>query len=269
MHDSKSDIYFLVFASILLFFSLVFFIFVFFRHYRSKQRGNFSEKEAMKNSFQQELLRSQLEIQERTLQNISQEIHDNIGQVLSLAKLNLATADINQTEQLRQKIDDSRNLVGKAIQDLRDLSKSMNTDYVAEMGLSRSIEYELEMIKKTGSFETVFEIEGSLYPFDRQKELILFRIVQEVLNNIIKHAHATRIAVKLDYQPGFLSLNVLDNGQGFDPGHAREPPDDQKTSPGLGIKNMQNRALLIGANFSISSSQSWGTSVHIYLPGPI
>jgi two-component system NarL family sensor kinase len=206
---------------------------------------------------------TQLEIQEQTLKNISQEIHDNIGQVLSLAKLNLATTDIDQKEAARQKVDDSKNLVAKAIQDLRDLSKSLNTDYVTDMGLARSIEYELEMLKKTGSFDTDFEIEGGVYKLEKQKELILFRIVQEVLNNVIKHAKASRIAIKLCYQADHFSLKVMDNGQGFDLNNLQ---DKQNPSRGLGIKNMHNRASLIGGKFSITSIMTEGTSVDIRLP---
>ena len=162
---------------------------------------------------------------------------------------------------LSQKIDDSKNLVAKAIQDLRDLSKSLNTDYVIEMGLARSIEYELEMIKKSGVFQTSFEIEGQLYKIEPQKELILFRIVQEVLNNIIKHSKAANIIVKQDYKPELFSMQVTDDGEGFDLKALKE-----NSKFGLGIKNMHNRAKLIGADFQINSTIGKGTTASISLP---
>src|SRR5690606_6033411 len=121
---------------------------------------------------------TQLEIQEQTLKNISQEIHDNIGQALTLAKLNL-NAVMAEDTQLQEKILNSKELVSKAITDLRDLSHSLDTDYVLEMGLQRSIEYELELIRKTGIVRTDLHVEGNLQRLERQKELILFRIVQE------------------------------------------------------------------------------------------
>ena len=195
---------------------LILFVILLFMKYRKKREEHILEKDRLSFTFQQTLLSAQLEIQEQTLKNISQEIHDNIGQILSLAKLNLARADIKQGEIAQQRIDDSKNLVAKAIQDLRDLSKSLNTDYVADMGLARSIEYQLEIIKKTGSFGTGLEIEGDVYRLEQQKELILFRIVQEVMNNIIKHAKATRIEVKMEYQRSYFALKIMDNGQGFD-----------------------------------------------------
>ncbi|HEY1870146.1 MAG TPA: sensor histidine kinase [Chitinophagaceae bacterium] len=228
-----------------------------------RKKKHIDEKLAMQSNFQQELLRTQLEIQEQTLKNISQEIHDNIGQVLSLAKFNLGTIDISQIDKLQQKIDDSKNLVGKSIQDLRDLAKSLDTDYVVQMGLARSIEYELEMIKKTEAFETTFEINGSPYKFDQQTELIVFRIVQETLNNIIKHSKASRILVDLKYDLNNFRISVSDNGQGFPVDKSRE---NEKPAGGLGIKNMQNRAKLIGAEFNILSKPGEGTLVEISLP---
>src|SRR5688572_9146634 len=90
--------------------------------YSKRKNALLFEREELKNQFNQTLLQSQLEIQEQTLNKISQEIHDNIGQVLSLAKLNVTTIDICQPEKARVKIADSRELLTKAIQDLRNLA---------------------------------------------------------------------------------------------------------------------------------------------------
>ena len=252
--------------TIIVFLMAGFFILVLVAYINQRKKKHIEEKRTMQLNFQQELLRTQLEIQEQTLKNIFQEIHDNIGQVLSLAKLNLATADLNKADVLQQKIEDSRRLVAKAIQDLRDLSRSMNTDYLSEVGLARSIEYELELIKKTGYFETRFILQGNGYSLGNQKELILFRILQEVISNIIKHAKANLITVELCYEPQAFLLRVTDNGQGFDPGILGER---QQAERGLGLKNMNNRAQLIGAQFSLSSTIQKGTVVAIRLPGPI
>lgn len=213
--------------------------------------------------FKQELLRTQLEIQEQTLKNISQEIHDNIGQALSLAKLNLNTMPATNDEALQQKILNSKELVSKAITDLRHLSRSLDTDYVQEMGLQRAIEYELEMIKKTGTIDTSLIVEGSLFRLDKQKELILFRIVQESFNNILKHSGAKILNVNINYAPVLFALSIKDDGKGVD----LQPLHEEKNNSfGLGIRNMHNRAKLIGADFSMTSSLGKGTEVKINLP---
>jgi two-component system, NarL family, sensor kinase len=242
----------------------VVFIIAFFFIYRRRHLRYLYEKRQLTLSFEQELLKTRLEIQEQTFRNISQEIHDNIGQVLSLAKLNISTMDISHPDNLIQKINDSEKLISKAIHDLRHLSHGLSTDYIADMGLTRAIGYELEMIKKSGDYETVFLSDGSPYNLDRQKELIIFRIIQEVLNNIIKHAAAQKIIIYLLYRPEEFTLTITDNGKGFD-----LTPLNDNTSFGLGIPNMHNRAQLIGSRFLISSTLDKGTSVTIAVPvGP-
>lgn len=230
--------------------------------YQKKQLQYLREKEQLKVAFEKEILESKLEIQEQTLKNISQEIHDNIGQILSLAKLTINTMNFNDQQSLQEKINDSKQLVGKAIQDLRDLSKSLDTDYVTEMGLIKSIEYEFQLIKKAGNYETNLIQEGSPYRLSHQQELILFRIFQEVMNNIIKHARASSITVNVYYFPHNFLLEIKDNGQGFN--ISLTNIDIEKS--GSGIKNMQNRSRLIGATFNIESEPAVGTTVKISLP---
>jgi signal transduction histidine kinase len=171
--------------------------------------------------------------------------------------------DIQQPGALQQKIDDSKTLIGKAIQDLRDLSKSLNTDYVADMGLLQAVEYELEMIRKSGIYTTTLEVNGLSVKLEQQKELIIFRIIQEVINNIIKHAKASQIHIEASYYPTGLIITITDNGTGFDltPLNAAEGGKF-----GLGLRNMHNRALLIGADFSITSTLHTGTAVTLTIP---
>ncbi|MEO8413430.1 MAG: ATP-binding protein [Ginsengibacter sp.] len=221
-----------------------------------------NEKSQMRQYFDKELFETQLEIQEQTLKNISQEIHDNIGQGLSLAKLNINTMDVTNVESLPDKIITSRHLITKAIQDLRDLSKSLHTDYVSELGLVPSVEYELGMIQKTGNYIVELETNGKQYRFDDQQELIMFRIVQEILHNIIRHAKATSIRVLFDFQPGSIFLQIADNGIGFD---ASQLNDKNYKGFGLGLRNMYNRAKIINADFKLISTLDKGTTVTLAL----
>lgn len=229
--------------------------------YRNRHRKLLREKEQLRLSYERELLKSQLEIQEQTFKHISQEIHDNIGQMLSLAKLNISTMDPSRPDGLEQKISDAKKLVGQAIYDLRNLSHGLSTDYIADMGLARAIEHELEMIRKSGVYDTVLEWDGKPYSLDKQRELIIYRILQETLNNIIKHAASQKIIIHLQYSPEEFTLTITDNGKGFD-----LTPLNHNTSYGLGIKNMYNRAKLMGAGFQISSTLGEGTSVVLSVP---
>lgn len=259
---SNEELIIAVFSVTLVFIILALFITMFFLIHKKKIRQSVTEKEQLQSQFKQETLRTQLEIQEQTLKTISQEIHDNIGQVLSLTKLNLNTIDFTNHADLMEKITDSKVLVSKAINDLRDLSKSLNTDNIAALGLLRSIEYELGMIRKTG-FETLLDVTGDTIKMEPQKELILFRIVQETLNNIIKHAEAKKITITMAYSPAKLELKIQDDGKGTDLSRLNENTDNNF---GLGIRNMHNRAKLIGADFSMSSTIGKGTVVSLIIP---
>ena len=258
MQDNKIEYYQLILWGSLILFLLSFFIITFILLYQKKHKAFIDQKY----QFQQTLLQAQLEIQEQTLKNISQEIHDNVGQVLTLAKLNLATTSVAE-EAASEKIKTSQQLIGKAIQDLRDLSRSLNTDYVEEMGLVRSIEYELELLQKTGSIETELNMEGKIVKFDKQKELILFRIVQEAIHNIMKHADAKKITAAIHFTNDAMQIVIKDNGKGFD----LSPLNDAgNQSFGLGLRNMNSRATLIGALFSVNSAIGNGTEVSLQLP---
>lgn len=263
MDNARIEVYIFLTTGIIILSSLAGFIIYFIIQYQKKQKRDFKAKVKMQAEFEKQLLQTQLEIQEQTLKNISQEIHDNIGQALTLAKINLNTLLPAADQQLQQKITDSKDLVSKAINDLRDLSRSLDTDYVKEMGLQRAIEYELEMLQKTGTIEVQLQVEGAIIRLDKQKELILFRIIQETFHNILKHAEATDLQVAICYEPVKLALCIADNGKGVDltPLHEGNNP-----TFGLGIRNMHSRAKLIGADFTMSSALGSGTEIKIVLP---
>jgi two-component system, NarL family, sensor kinase len=227
--------------------------------YSRKQQKNKTERLKMQTQFQQALLQTQLEIQEQTLKTISQEIHDNIGQVLSLAKLNLNTLQPGE----ETKLIDTKNLVSKAINDLRDLSRSLYGNKIAELGLVEAVDNELKILQNSGQFTTSLKIIGNSYKLEPQKEMVVFRIVQECLNNIIKHSKAQNITVMMEFDSVHLRLTVTDDGVGFDTNALPE------TRPGIGLKSMQTRAALIGGMVSLSSAQNKGTTVTVSITGTV
>ncbi len=231
------------------------FVLSFFLVYRKNQNA----KESQIENLNQALLHTQIEIQEQTLKTIAQEIHDNIGQALSLAKLNLNTFPAISDAAIQTKLDDTKDLVSKAIVDLRDLSRSMHGDKINDLGLEEAIAGELKILKNTGQFSTNLQITGNTYRLQPQKEMILFRMVQEALNNAIKHSKATNIEVQLEYNDSYFRLAIVDDGVGFNPALL------QSAKTGIGLKSMQNRAALIGGIFSVVSGIATGTVITIKL----
>ena len=211
----------------------------------------------MRAVFREELLKTQLEIQEQAFRNISQEIHDNIGQHLSIAKMNMGIIDFTDPARAEQINADSRELVGQAIRDLRDISHTLHPEYVSEKGLLASVQYEAEMLLRNRKFKVSYEVAGEPVTMDGQKELILFRFFQEAVANAVKHSGAASVAIRAAYSATAFTMEVADDGHGF---------DTAARKGGFGIRNMQGRAELIGGSFAIVSTPGSGTTVTITLP---
>lgn len=230
--------------------------------HQKKQLQYFSEREQLKIKFDKEILESKLDIQEQTFKNISQEIHDNIGQILSLAKITINTMDVKDHDPLREKITASTELIGKAITDLRNLSMSLNADSILEMGLIKSMEFELDLIKKTGKFNTKLKVEGTPYSLTQQQELVLFRIFQEILHNALKHSKASEINMNITYNTFNFIMHISDDGIGFNTASIYT----KKVGTSSGLRNIKTRAGVIGADIKITSEEGKGTNIKITLP---
>jgi two-component system, NarL family, sensor kinase len=231
--------------------------------YQNRTRKHFLEVHNLKNIYQNEILKAQLEMQEQTVRTISQEIHDNIGQILSLIRLNISTIKAEENSPSERKIITSKELLDKAIEDLRDLSKRLNTEYVSQQSLADSLRFQLTLIQRTELYETTLEVHGPERPLEPEKKLIVFRIAQEALNNILKHAEAKNISVLVMYLPGKIILSIKDDGHGFEAAAGQKPDEPVK---GIGTTNMHYRANLIGAEFSLQSKPGEGCLAQLILP---
>lgn len=205
-------------------------------------------------NYQKEIAKIRIEIKEQTLKNISWEIHDNIGQILST--MNLYSYRILEAApvSLQPNVEEMQELIKVAITEVRSLSKVLNTDYIKNVGLLKSIELELDRMKRLRFFGTQLIVEGTPFPIaENDEEVILLRILQEFLSNTMKHAEATEIKVKFQYDKNTLNISVKDNGKGFEMGEMK----------GTGLLNMSNRAKLIGADFALESKINQGTQLNL------
>ena len=223
-----------------------------------RRRGHLRAEQALKTTFEQTLLQSQLEIQEQTFNDISQEIHDNVGQILSLAKVQLNI--MGESDTLNQSLlADAKENISKAMSDLRDVAKGLNGDRILGVGLDEAVRQEIQRINRSGILSIRLQINGKRKEIEQQKQLILYRVIQECIQNIIKHAGASAVTLNLDYQEQDLEIMIADNGKGFDV--AKEKGNVQ----GLGLMNMHNRMALIGGQINIQSIPNTGTTIKINL----
>ncbi len=258
MNASTYEIATSIIVVTLLFLLLAGFIIEFFIIFQKRRKEYLVEKLNLQNTFQQELLKTKLEIQEQTFQNISQEIHDNIGQTLSFIKLNINTVSYDISDPDKEKLNESKNLLTKVIQDLRDLSKTLNTDFIKEIGLVKAIEQQLQILQKSGVYKTQLMVTGEAFELSLQLKLVVFRVVQEALNNAVKHSDASSLNVSINYQSEKLVITVNDNGKGFD-------IKELESNKGIGFRNMVNRMQLIKGSVKVNSTSGKGTSVIIQL----
>jgi signal transduction histidine kinase len=254
---SSGELYVVLISTTIFFAFLSGFIIYFIILYQKRQVQNKAEREVLESNFRQEFLKARLEIQEETFTHVGRELHDNINQVLSFVKLNLALIKVEETAQ-QTKINENRDLVAQVITDLRDLSKSLSFEHITKLGLVKTIENEVDKLNKSVLIEAELFITGDIYPMGEQRELVLFRIFQEAVNNTIKHSGANHLKVSLLYKPEMFNLTLEDDGVGFS-------ADSLDHSRGSGLMNIENRATVIGAVASISSSPGNGCSVKVNL----
>jgi two-component system NarL family sensor kinase len=245
------------FFLIVLFGFIIFFLFL----YQRRRTKHLIEITRLKLSFVQTILQTELEIQEHAFNHISQEIHDNVGQVLSLAKMQ---ANIIATSESKAKdlelFKELKENINKALADLREMAKSLSTERVKEMNLFVAITLESERINKSGNIGISCLLQGQEHEMDGQKKLILFRIIQESLQNIIRHASASKIEISLIYDLDKLKASIKDNGKGFN------VEEKLKLKTGLGLRNIITRASMAGGNSDIKSIINEGTTITIKMP---
>ena len=223
--------------------------------YRKRKKEN----QEMQEKFNQVLLSSKLEIQEQTLQHISREIHDNLGQVASLIKINLITLDLTNPVQAAEKVENSRELIRQLITDLKILSGTLNGDKVLRNGLLKALEHECMRLNHSGAFMSTFTLDGQAFNITPEKAIILYRMCQELMNNAIKHSDAKNINIVVYCQMKNMRIEISDDGKGFEP----EKILSDHLQSGNGLGNLSNRASLVGATITFDSTPGKGTTVNI------
>jgi two-component system NarL family sensor kinase len=216
----------------------------------------------LKLDFEKNLLKTQVEIQEQTFQHISRDIHDNINLSLTLAKLNLNTLDWFEIENVYTSVKSTINIIGATIEGLSNLSKGMNPELIRNLGLLKAVKNEVNKLIEMAHLDVTYEVSGEPIFMESEKELVIFRIIQEAFNNIIKHAGASKVWLYLNYNESCLEVLIKDDGVGFE----KEEVFNEKDSQKAGLNNMQTRARLFGGTVMIESNQNKGTQILVKVP---
>lgn len=239
--------------------SIIYFVFA----YQKRQKQNNLEKNIMQTTFEQELIKTEYEVKEQTLQTIAADLHDNIGQLLSLTNATLSSINVKNQENTEQKVATALGFVNSSIKDLRQLAKLLQAENLIQQGLIKAIKQEVNWLEKSGRFEVEFinHFKNDILNLNK-KTLFVFRLLQETISNIIKHSEADKIIIEIgEDEKNQFYFKVSDNGKGID---LLSLPINK--NQGLGISNMKKRVSMIGGHLDIISSPNKGTTIYIQVP---
>ncbi len=241
-------------------------IFIFFLNYiiilYNKKNIEFNTQLQLRNlEKEKEILKTRIDVQEETIQKISKELHDNVNQILTLAKLNLN--NISESIENRERLIISKELITNAINELSNLSNSLSSQMVKDMGLLKTIEIESTRIMTINKTKISLEYTLNNYEINKDDELILYRIFQEATRNAIVHGDANNIVIKLYQSPSYdFIFEIHDDGRGFNTNEINATSQSNKINS-QGLKNMQRRASILNGEFILESSLNYGTKVAI------
>ncbi len=255
--EDKFNEYFIVITAGIIIFSVFAVIVIFVLFFYQRRRFQFKEELLhMQQQYNEALLQSQLETHEATLHQISEEIHDNIGQLLSSTKMLLGITERN-LDSIPDTLKTAEQTLGKAIQDLRSLSKSLNKEWLHQFNITENLKTEVERINASHAIQAEYFTSTSFLPLQAEAQVMLFRIVQEALQNSIKHANAQHIVVRTLFSHEQITVTIDDNGTGM--------KETEQSLSGVGMMNMQHRTRLLGGTI-VWHPLPQGTQVFITLP---
>ena len=214
----------------------------------------------------QQLSQHVLEMQENEYKSISRELHDNIAQSVNAVKMRLERLDRDHTLgpiEYRREIQSAVFQLRKISQDVRNLSKQMRPEILDELGLIATLETFIKDFQRSTGIQTefIYKLTAALLP--PNLETHLYRIVQEALNNVIKHAHASYVVIQLEEIEKNLHLSIMDNGLGF---CWDQLVKEKKAPEGIGLISIQERANLFKGTTEIISSPENGTKIAVKIP---
>jgi signal transduction histidine kinase len=207
-----------------------------------------------------------IDLLEKDREQVAMELHDHVGQVLTSLKINLEII-LGQAgsynSEIEHKIIESKERAIQAIRDIKHISRGLKPSVLSTLGLVSSIKELLSDIEMSTGMDINFFSHNIPSLLTKEKELAIYRITQEALNNIVKHTSATRVHVSLVMKENKISLSIEDNGHGFDLEKTME--DTHGQSP-FGLLIMQERAEQLNGEFSIESGKEKGTYLFVEIP---
>ncbi|MGJ7030851.1 sensor histidine kinase [Niabella hirudinis] len=260
MGEKEINVFFLsVILTVLLLVMAVYFIIISIRRRNILYKR---EREANAILHKQELLETRQEVQQKLMQNIGSELHDTIGQKLTLAYLQMENTLLSDDpEDIKKRIAAQNVLIQESLNELRSISKMLTTQNFADFNFVHYLEKEMARIHESGLCQTVFTSSADSFDFlNEHINLSLVRICQEFIQNSLKHSGGTVLEIHITLTATALNISCADNGKGIN----RDQVAAYRIGGGSGLKSIERRIQSIGASFRWECSK--GTQLYISLP---
>lgn len=245
--------------------SIIFFVIYYQQKQLKKDLQQQKQIQELKDEMQRQLLESALEVQEVERVRIAKDLHDEVGAMLSVTKMsfNQLLRKLDNAEDLATMGKQTRELLDQSISQVRRISKELVPSTLEEFGLISSVDEFINKVHLASATSFVFSHEGIdiKQRFDKKIELTIYRLIQELVNNALKHAEAKEITLKLTSENKKILFTFIDDGKGFDFETKRKDPKS-----GLGLRNMESRLSVINGKINIESIQGKGTKTQIEIP---
>nr|WP_282189236.1 sensor histidine kinase [Maribellus sp. YY47] len=232
-------------------------LFFFFIFYQKRLLQKQLELNRVKQNQQEEILRNTIQAQENERRRIAQDLHDEVGAMLSVVKLNVGRIERQSVDKTHVLAGETKTYLDDVITQVRRISRALLPPSLEKLGLYPAIGELASWVNKSDQLYIEVGKTGESFRFDVKKELAVFRVVQELMNNAIKHADATHLSIHLRFTHNTLAVLVRDNGKGFDL--------KERGNSGLGLKNLESRAEMAGGKLKLKSRIGDGTSALLYL----
>ncbi|XLS30819.1 sensor histidine kinase [Flavobacteriaceae bacterium M23B6Z8] len=233
-------------------------IIIFIQQYKKKKALHFQELESEELRHQEELLKTQIEIQEQTMKSFGREIHDSVGQKLTLSSIYLQQLIFDEkSPEIDPELEHINTIIDEAIKELRQLSRSL-TDYtIKTVDLEQLVAQECEKINELKKYEITFRYEKVQSSIPYTVKSVVIRIVQEFFTNSLKHSNCEKLYVAITEKEANLEVVLTDDGIGF---------DTEKTYSGIGLKNIKKRVAMLEGVIRMENRQIGGTQLFIRIP---
>ncbi len=204
-------------------------------------------------------LRSVIDGQDQERNRLSRELHDGIGQSLIAIKLQLENAETQNYSMMRAGIDAAKSMIDLTIEDVRRVCNALLPAALSEFGILSTLRAMSSELGSLAGFNATIENEGSLERMSKKSQIYIYRIAQEAISNIAKHARASEVVIKLKRDNNIVTLEVTDNGKGF----IFDPVSFAQRN---GLQNMRERTQLLQGEFTINSEPGTGTTIKVTIP---